>query len=165
LGKDMAIGAKMFNARAETLKEKPAFRAALAKRRCLIPADAFYEWKAGSTPKQPYAIKLAAGGPFCFAGLWENWKRPDGTWLRSCSIITTGANRAMAALHHRMPVILAPEDYALWLGESDGNSDALLRPCPDQWLEIYPVDPKVGKVANDDPSLLAISLAPGEASP
>jgi putative SOS response-associated peptidase YedK len=157
--KDAAIGAKMFNARAETLAQKPAFRTALAKRRCLIPADAFYEWKAGTTPKRPYAIRMADASVFCFAGLWENWKRPDGTWQRSCVVITTDANARMAELHHRMPVIVAPADYALWLGEVEGDHAKLLRPCPDDWLDIYPVGFGVNKVANDDPSLIAISAA------
>jgi putative SOS response-associated peptidase YedK len=155
--KDAAIAGKTFNARAETLADKPAFRAALASRRCLIPADAFYEWKAGSQPKQPFAIRRRDHAPFCFAGLWENWRQPDGQWLRTCTIITTAANAALAPLHHRMPVILDAADYPLWLGEQPGTTEqrqALLRPCPPDWLEVYAVGPAVGKVAIDDPSLL-----------
>jgi putative SOS response-associated peptidase YedK len=147
----------LINARAETIADKPSFRQALLKRRCVIPADAFYEWRAGSQPKQPYAIRSSAGGMLCFAGIWENWRQPNGDWLRSCAIITTAANTAMAALHDRMPAILAPEDIRLWLGDQPADParvQALLRPCPDDWLEIYPVDPAVNRVGVDQPWFL-----------
>lgn len=125
--KDPAIGARMINARAETAQEKPAFRAAFRRRRCLVPADGFYEWSAIGKSKQPYYITMANGAPFAFAGLWETWVGPDGSALDSCTILTTEPNELMAALHNRMPVILAPEDYAFWLGDgSDAAKDQLI---------------------------------------
>lgn len=155
--KDASGAAQMINARAETLRDRPAFRGALAQRRCLIPADGFYEWRPGSKPKQPFLIRLAQGGLFCFAGLWENWLRPDGQWQRSCAIITTDATPALQALHHRMPVILDPADYDLWLGDRPAESaerEALLRPFPGELLSIVPVSSAVNQVRNDGPELI-----------
>lgn len=147
--KDPSMGARMSNARAETVADKPSFRAPFKRSRCIVPADAFYEWRAG-TPKQPFAIRAAGGGLLAFAGLWDRWEGPSGV-LETCTIITTAANGAMAPIHDRMPVILAREDYGRWLDE---GGTALLRPCPDAWLEVRPVGPRVGDVRNDDPSLL-----------
>jgi putative SOS response-associated peptidase YedK len=155
--KDAKGGPQMINARAESLGEKPAFRGALAQRRCLIPADGFYEWQQDKAPKQPFLITLSEGGPFCFAGLWENWRQPDGVWLRSCAIITTRATPALHFLHHRMPVILDPADYGLWLGEETGNiaqREALLRPYDGAKLAITAVGTAVNQVRNEGPELI-----------
>lgn len=127
--KDPSCSARLINCRAENIAT--TFRDAFARRRCLIPASAFYEW--GGRPKRPYTARLKDGGLFAFAGLWENWRQPDGSWLRSCSIVTTTANALIAAFHHRMPVILPPADHAAWLGEETATPDdllALLRPYP-----------------------------------
>ena len=114
--KDPSIGARMINARAETVAEKPSFRAAFRRRRCLIPADGFYEWQKQGSRKQPYLIGLTDDQPFALAGLWETWQGPDGSLLESCTILTTDPNELMAPLHNRMPVMLAPDDYEQWLG-------------------------------------------------
>lgn len=162
--KDASVGAKLFNARADGLADKPSFRDAFAKRRCLIPADAFYEWALGGKPRQPFAIRRPDGQPFAFAGLWENWKGPDGEWVRTVTIITTEANGLLAGLHHRMPAILHPADYAKWLGDEPASPQellALLRPCPEDWLEIFAIGPAVNRAAADGPELL-LPKTPGE---
>lgn len=156
--KDPAIPAGMINARAETLAEKPSFREAFRRRRCLIPADVFYEWKAGSKPKQPWAIRRRDGGVMAFAGLWERWQRPGGPVIESCAIVTTRANAVLAPLHDRMPVIIEAGDFALWLGEETAPADGLarlLQPLADSVLEAYPVNPAVNSPRNDGPGLLA----------
>jgi len=157
-------GAPMINARAETLAEKPAFRAALCCRRCLVPADGFYEWQQGpggaNGKKQPFYIHRPDGRPFAFAGLWETWT--DSTahlTIESCTIVTTEANRALRELHERMPVVLAPADYALWLdsGVSEpGRLQHLLAPCGEDELVAEPVSTHVNRVANDDPQCIAV---------
>lgn len=155
--KDPSVGAKMINARSETVAEKPAFRAALRQRRCLIPADGFYEWQAQAGGKQPFHIRLAEGGPFALAGLWEHWKTPEGGWLHSCTILTTEANELMRPLHERMPVILPAEHHARWLdpGLHDaGPLQELLRPFPADQMLAYPVSKAVNKVGNDGPELV-----------
>jgi putative SOS response-associated peptidase YedK len=121
------------NARAETIDKAPSFRQAFTKRRCLIPADGFYEWRKTAKPKLPFAIAMKDGRPFTFAGLWENWKDPEsGEWLRTCTIITGEPNELVAQIHPRMPVILPAQHHAAWLGETDGgNLKALLVPSPD----------------------------------
>ena len=172
--KDPAIGVKMINARSETVAEKPAFRAAFRRRRCLIPASGFYEWqKQPNGPKQPFWISAAAGGLLTFAGLWETWLSPDGGELQTCAIITTEANDALRPVHHRMPVILAPADFAAWLDVRDETAtaaaSALLRPAPDAAAAARPVSTRVNNVRNDDASLIepvaAVSVArtPGDA--
>ncbi len=156
--KDPAIGARMINARAETLAEKPAFRSAFRQRRCLIPADGFYEWQKRDTgPKQPYRIAGRDGGPFAFAGLWERWRDPaEGRDIESCAIITTGANALLSPIHNRMPVVLAPESYDLWLGpEAElGQVQALLAADSGVDLMATAISTRVNKVANDDPEVL-----------
>ncbi|TNE30951.1 MAG: SOS response-associated peptidase [Alphaproteobacteria bacterium] len=146
--KDITIGNKLINARAETLAEKPSFRGALKYRRCIIPADGFYEWQKQETGKQPFNIRRKNCEPMGFAGLWEEWGEDR---LQSFTIITTAANNTIKALHDRMPVILPPDDYAAWLEKGD---TALLTPCPDDWLETYPVNKRVNSPANNDASLL-----------
>jgi putative SOS response-associated peptidase YedK len=158
----------LINARGESLSEKPAFRAAIKRRRCLIPADGFYEWKSEGDRKQPYVVRARSGGSFVFAGLWETWTGPNGEELDTVAIVTTEANTALRHIHGRMPVILAPEDFGLWLS---GNGDAvavraLIRPAPADMLEAFPVSTAVNRVANDDPKLLEplpAGLAPAPA--
>jgi putative SOS response-associated peptidase YedK len=153
--KDPAIGNKMINARAETVSEKPSFRSAFKKRRCLILADGFYEWKKTDDGKQPYHVKMEDGSPFAFAGLWETWK--DGPEIRSCTIITTEANDLMNEIHHRMPVILPPEDYDMWLDPDFEEKEALtslLKPYPADAMEAYPVSRRVNKPSNNEPSVV-----------
>jgi putative SOS response-associated peptidase YedK len=156
--KDRAIGQRMINARAETIAEKPAFRSAFRRRRCLIPADGFYEWAAGPVPKQPYHIARRDGAVFAFAGLWELWRSPEGDRLASCSIVTTRANAALRGVHERMPVLLDPSDYALWLDPAiadAGRLRQLLVPCPDAWLALRTVGLRVNDTRNDDPECAA----------
>jgi putative SOS response-associated peptidase YedK len=152
--KDPSIGNRMINARAETVAEKPAFRRAFSRRRCLIPADGFYEWASGSTPKQPYLITRPDEGLFAFAGLFEEWDGKDGDAVRSCTIVTTAANATVAPIHDRMPVILDPKAYRVWLGEGDDGAEAamaLMAPCPDSWLRRHPVGLRVNDPRHDDP--------------
>lgn len=156
--KDASGGAKLMNARAEGVAEKPSFRDAFARRRCLVPADGFYEWRAEGKRKQAYAVALRSGEPMALAGLWEGWKSPEGEWLRTFSIVTTEANAKQALVHHRMPVILPREDWAAWLGETSAEPEelqAMLRPCPPEWLASWPVGARVGKVSENDAGLLA----------
>lgn len=157
--KDIAIGSRMINARAETLAEKPSFRSAFKSRRCLIVADGFYEWQPQPKgPKQPYLIGLKDGEPFAFAGLWERWeKAPDGQPVESCTVVTTEANDLVRPIHDRMPVILAHEDYDTWLDASRNSPDVvgkLLRPFPSDRMEAVPVSTRVNSVRNDDPACL-----------
>ncbi len=171
--KDPAMGVKMINARAETVAEKPAFRAPFRRRRCLIPASGFYEWqnrpgeKGRGGPKQPFWITAADGGLLTFAGLWESWLSPEGSELRTCAIITTDANDALSPIHHRMPVILAPGDYDAWLDVRDETAtaaaSALLRPAPDELTTAWPVSTRVNNVRNDDAHLTE-ALEPGAPS-
>ncbi|GGC46735.1 DUF159 family protein [Siccirubricoccus deserti] len=156
--KDASGAAKMINARSESIAEKPAFREAFARRRCLVTADGFYEWRSEGKAKQPFAIALADGEPMALAGLWEGWRAPDGSILRSCTIVTGEANAKLAPLHHRMPMILPRAHWPLWLGEEPAGPDellALLRPCPEDRVLVWPVSPRVNKVAENDAGLLA----------
>lgn len=155
--KDARGAARMINARAETVAEKPAFRDAFRQRRCLVAADGFYEWQVKDKAKQPFAIAMADGAPMSLAGLWEGWRASDGSVLRSFTIITTEATPRLAPLHDRMPVILPPQAWDAWLGEVLAEPDellALLRPLPGEHLRVWPVSPRVGKVAEDDAGLL-----------
>ena len=152
---DLKSARKPINARSETAATSPMFKAAFARRRCLVPAEAFYEWQATPAGKAPFAIGRADGRPLAFAGLWEGWRGPDGAVVRSFAILTTTANQAMAALHERMPVILEPGDWPLWLGEQDGEPATLLRPAAHGVVRLWPVDRAVGNVRNDGPQLLA----------
>lgn len=160
--KDPSTGQRAFNARAESVREKPMFRSALAKRRCLVPADAFYEWqRLGSgtgARKQPWCFRAADGSMLAFAGLWEVWRpRPDEPWIPSCTIITTEANDLMAPIHDRMPVVLAEDDYEAWLvaGELDEvELERLLSPPPDDVLVCYEVGSEVGNSKAEGPQLV-----------
>ncbi len=149
--KDISIGAKLINARADSLAAKPAFRDAVARRRCIIPASGFYEWQGTGAAKTPWYITTVSGEPLSFAGLWERWKSPEGEWLRSATIITTDANTTLRPLHNRMPVVLDRADVERWLAEGDA---ALLRPCPDDRLTAWPVSRRVNGVKNDAPDLI-----------
>jgi putative SOS response-associated peptidase YedK len=165
-----ALGPPMINARSETLAEKPMFRSAVRRRRCLIPADGFYEWQQGAggakSKKQPYYIHRPDGGPFAFAGLWEIWKQselsagPDAPLtIESCTIVTTEAKAKLRELHERMPVVLAPCDYEMWLDPKVEDPKALahlLAPCGEEELVAEPVGTHVNRVANDDPRCIAV---------
>ncbi|WP_374632784.1 SOS response-associated peptidase [Ferrovibrio sp.] len=154
--KDKTRAAAMMNARGESLHEKPTFREAFAERRCLIPADAFYEWKGEGRGKQPYAVRpCAPDGLFAFAGIWDRWRDPVTREIhRSFAIVTTAANSLLAPLHERMPVILPAESWPLWLGEQPGDPQGLIRSYPADLMHAYPVNAAVGNVANDDAALL-----------
>jgi putative SOS response-associated peptidase YedK len=155
--KDLKIGYPTFNARAEGLDTRPAFRTAWTSgRRCLVIADGYYEWR--SADKQPFAVALGNRGPMTFAGLWDLWRAPDGQALKSFTIITTTANDLLQPLHNRMPVLLAPDRWAGWLGEkavTDAELKAMLTPFPGAGMAFWPVDRRVGNVRNDDPDLFA----------
>ncbi len=155
--KEMNIGYKMINARAETLAEKPAFKRPFRRQRCIIPADGFYEWKGAGKEKQPFYIRLKSGEPFGFAGLWDRWQAPDGTVYHTCTIVTTQANALLADLHPRMPVILRPEDEHLWLDrrlEDPHLLQDLLKSYPAEEMEVYPVSNEVNTAKNDYPALV-----------
>jgi putative SOS response-associated peptidase YedK len=155
---DPAIGARMINARAETVAEKPAFRAAFTRRRCLIPADGFYEWQRVDGQKQPFYIRLHREQPFAFAGLWESWRGADGTVIDSCTLLTTEANGVLRPIHARMPVILKSDDYARWLDPELRQPEPLLdllQPYPEAEMQSYPVSTHVNRATNDDPQCIA----------
>jgi putative SOS response-associated peptidase YedK len=149
------------NARSETAGRSGMFRGALAARRCLIPADAFFEWKTVHDGKQPYAIARRDRAPIAFAGLWEGWKSLDGETLRTFTILTTGANDDMAMLHSRMPVILEQQDWATWLGEDAGDHLALMRPAGAGVVRVWPVGRAVNSVRNNGAELLVPIVDPG----
>lgn len=157
--KDIKVGYSTFNAKAETVAGKPAFREPFRRRRCLVPVDSFYEWqKRGPSEKQPYAIALKSGRLMVLAGLWDAWKSPAGETLLSFTILTGPANDLMARVHDRMPVILPEAAWGRWLGETPATQaelQALLVPCPSDDLVAWPVDKRVGNVRNDDPGLIA----------
>ncbi|GAB4378590.1 MAG: SOS response-associated peptidase [Elainellaceae cyanobacterium] len=162
--KDPQIGARMINARAETVTEKPSFRAAFKRRRCLIPADGFYEWQRSPQGKQPYYFQLDQHQPFAFAGLWEHWQSGAGDEIESCTILTTEANDVLRPVHDRMPVILHPQDYDLWLDpEVQGGRDLqeLLHPYPEEEMQRYAVSKKVNNPRHDNADCLEpVSLEP-----
>ena len=152
--KDLKACKRPINARAETMASAGMFRGALAARRCLVPADAFYEWKTVRGGKQPFAISRTNAALLAFAGLWESWRDADGEVLRTFTIATTTANADMAKLHDRMPVILEPADWPVWLGEQDGDYGGLLRPAPAGTVRLWPVSRAVNNVRNNGPDLL-----------
>lgn len=154
--KDPKTFTLLINARGESVTDKPAFRAAMRRRRCLFPADGFYEWKTEGGRKRPFFARLASGGPMAFAGLWEAWTGPNGEEMETAAIVTTGANRTLSAIHHRAPVIVPPEAFDLWLDcdKVDGKTAAaLITPAPEGLLEVYEVSPAVNRIANDSPAL------------
>ncbi len=157
--KDPKIGSQMINARCETVLEKPAFRQAIKFHRCIIPCSGFYEWSHSGDHKQPYYIHMADGSPMCLAGLWDQWKRPgEANFLESFTILTTTGNKLMAPIHDRMPVILHPDDYYLWLSHSMHDPKQLLgmyQPFPSNLLDAYKVSDFVNNVRFDGPVCIA----------
>lgn len=156
--KDVSIGSKLINARSETVHEKPSFKHALARRRCLVIADGFYEWE--RTTKQPLHFRVRGGELFAFAGLYEEWHSPDGSSLRTCTILTTQANALVSPIHERMPVILqSPDDEAAWLDVArvkPAEVAPLFVPFPEELMDGRSVSKRVGSPANDDPELLVL---------
>jgi putative SOS response-associated peptidase YedK len=151
--KDPSVAVQMINARSETAATKPAFRDPLANRRCLIPADGFYEWQRRGKAKQPYCFEVNDGELFAFAGLWDRWKDPNGNWVKTCSILTTTPNAVTSAVHDRMPVILEPDSYDLWLDPGMTNVEAvpeMLKPYYARQMRCYPISTRINYVVNDD---------------
>jgi putative SOS response-associated peptidase YedK len=156
--KDIKVGFSTINAMAETIDAKPVFREAFRRRRCLVPVEAYYEWKKlDAKTRQPYAFALAEGGFMALVGLWETWKSPAGEVVRSFTIATTAPNELAAAIHNRMPVILPPDSWPAWVGEAEAEGaalKALLAPYPADRMTMWPVSSRVGNVKNNDPSLI-----------
>jgi putative SOS response-associated peptidase YedK len=162
--KDESTAARLINARAETVAEKPSFRAAFRKRRCIVPANGFYEWATRPDGKQPFYIHSPDGSLLALAGLWERWMRPeDAAAIDTFTIVTTSANAMVGALHDRMPVILTPDDVAAWLDPETAPEvlQSLLMPCPDERLVSHPVSRVVGNVRNEGPELIEAREAVG----
>jgi len=156
--KDPTIGSRLINARSETIHEKPAFKNAFAKRRCLVLADGFYEWQKGAGPKgrsQPYFFRRKDGSPFAFAGLWEFWRSPEGEEVRSCTIITCDANELVKPVHDRMPAMLSGDDLWQWLKQDrPGDLLGMLKPYPVDQMECYPVSAMVNRPEVETPELV-----------
>ena len=155
--KDPRIGARLINARIESVAEKPAYRAAFRRRRCLLPARGFYEWQRRGSRKQPYYVHLRGGELFAFAGLFEHWRSPEGDSIDTCTILTTEACEPIRDIHPRMPVVLSPEVYALWLDPTLQAPDrlrGLLELLPPEVWEVYPVSTHVNSPAHDDPTCI-----------
>jgi putative SOS response-associated peptidase YedK len=167
--KDPANFALLINARGESVCEKPAFRNAMKYRRCLIPADGFYEWQStGSGQKQPFYIHARSGEPLAFAGLWETWTGPNGEEVDTAAIVTTRANATLAPLHDRMPVIVSPDAFDLWLDCANVDArtaEALIAPAPDDQFEFWPVSALVNRTGNDNPALMQRGVADSPAAP
>ena len=156
--KDLSIGSRMINARAETVADRPAFRDALRHRRCLVLADGFYEWQRTGRAKRPMRVTMRSGEPFAFAGLWSTWKDPDGNRIPSCAIITTASSDLLAPVHDRMPVVLPRDMEEFWLDPEVEDPDVLasaLTPYPDDAMEVYEVSDLVNSAANDGPEVIA----------
>ena len=163
--KDPSIGAKLNNARGESVGEKPSFRGAFAKRRCLVPVSGFYEWKTEGRSKQPYYFSLKSGTPIALAGLWESWKTPEGGIVRTACIITTAANALMAPVHDRMPVIVGEADWQNWLGAPSDDVRSVIRPYDANDLQAWPVARRVSRTGEDDEGLIAPLSSMAEISP
>ena len=161
--KDLKKARKPINARSETIAKSGMYREAFAKRRCLVPAQIYYEWRDDPEGKTPFAVARVDGEPVALAGIWETWKSPDGERLQTFATITTDANSLLAPIQDRMPVIVQREDWPLWLGEVDGEVAALLRPAAKDVLRFWPIDKKVGNVRNDGPDLIE-PVVPAEAA-
>jgi putative SOS response-associated peptidase YedK len=159
--KDAGHARRPINARAETVATSGMYRGAFARRRCLVPAAAFYEWKAVDGGKQPYAIARADGEPLALGGIWESWRAPDGEVQRTFAIVTTRPNAEMTGLHNRMPVVIGPDDWPAWLGEVEADPAALLAPPPDGTLRAWPVRRAVNSARNNGREL----LEPAETAP
>jgi len=156
--KDPAIGNRLINARAETVQEKPSFRNAFRRHRCLIPTNGFYEWQRQERGKQPYFVRMRDGRVFAFAGLWDRWESPDDGVIETCAILTTAANAVLAPIHDRMPVILPQTEYARWLDPALKDPDSLsplLVPFPPEEMLAIPVSPRVNAPSTDDEKCIA----------
>jgi len=154
--KDPQAFSLLINARADSLLERPAFKNAMRYRRCLVPATGFYEWHRQGRAKQPYWVRRRGGGPLALAGLWETWADQDGGEIDSATIVTVDANATVRPIHDRMPAIVAPADFDVWLTSPDpGEAMALLKPAPDDLLEAIPVSDRVNRAEPDDPGLIA----------
>ncbi len=156
--RDEKIASRLFNARSETLDTSGAFRESFRKRRCIVPADGFYEWQRSGGARRPFLVHRVDGTPLALAGLWSGWHHPEtGEVIRTFTIVTTAANRALAAIHDRMPVVLERADWSHWLDPTltdVGELAGLLQPAPDEELELYPVRPLVNSVRNEGPELI-----------
>lgn len=156
--RDPAIGSRMINARSETAAEKPSFRTAFKRRRCLIPSDGYFEWTKRAGKKAPMYIKRRDREIFAFAGLWENWKKPDGSWLGAFAILTTEANDFIRPIHHRMTVMIEPEDYDTWLSEDELTPEQwlpLMAGCESERLTAFEVSTQVNRPINDNPTVIS----------
>ncbi len=166
--KDPKTISLLFNARGETLNERPAFKNAMKRRRCLIPANGFYEWKRNGASNRPYFVQKKDGGSLAFAGLWETWIGPNGEELDTAAIITTDASPLIQSIHHRMPVILEPDVWDMWLDTArvdERMAGALIAAAPDELLEVYEVAPAVNRAIHDGPELIARYTAPPVTEP
>lgn len=152
--KDPGIGTKLNNARGESVAEKPSFRDAFKRRRCLIPANGYFEWKTEGKIKQPYYISLKSGEPMAMGGLWESWKAPDGSILRTVCVVTTSPNTVMEPIHDRMPVIVAPENWQSWLSGMPNDVAGMIAPYRDEELQAWTVSRRVSKTQDDDAGLI-----------
>ena len=155
--KDISIGSRMVNARSESLPDKPSFRNAVRFRRCIVPASGFFEWKLEGSHKVPYYIRLSDGAPMGLAGIWEAWKTPEGSFLETFTILTTSANPLITPIHDRMPVILHPDAYDLWLDKDVNNPEQLqllYPPYPADLMTLYPVSTLVNSPRNDNPACI-----------
>jgi putative SOS response-associated peptidase YedK len=158
-GSGFVTTAFFFRELSESAADKPAFRSAFRFRRCLVLADGFYQWKKEKAGKQPYLFRMADGSPFAFAGLWERWTGPEGGTIESCTLLTTDANQIVEPIHDRMPVILRPEDYDLWLDPEVKDPELLkplLRPDASEEMVVEPVSPKVNKASCDAPDCVEV---------
>jgi putative SOS response-associated peptidase YedK len=152
--KDLTKARKPINGRSESIATSGMFRDAFARRRCLVPAPVYYEWRDDPDGKTPFAVARLDGEPVAFGGVWETWKSPDGTLLQTFATITTDANRQLVGIQDRMPVIIERQDWPLWLGEIDGDPASLLRPAPEDALRLWRVGKAVGNVKNDGAGLI-----------
>jgi putative SOS response-associated peptidase YedK len=155
--KDPKTFSLVLQARSDSVLDKPSFKNAMKRRRCLIPADGFYEWNEDTTPRRPYVVRPTHGGPVAFAGLWESWMGPNGEEMETVAVITTDANKTLHPIHHRMPAVIAPEAFDLWLdclNVDDKTAAALLGPAPEDLFEAYEISTAVNRVANDHSGLL-----------
>jgi putative SOS response-associated peptidase YedK len=165
--KDPRSFALLVNARGESVNDRPAFRLAMRRRRCLFPADGFYEWRREGKDRRPFFVRAKSGGPLAFAGLWETWSGPNGEEMETAAIVTTTANRTLASIHDRMPVIIAPDAFDFWLDCNKVDADtaaALIAPARDDLLEAYEISPAVNRVANDSPELIEPVTTPMSAA-
>jgi len=152
--KELAKARKPINARYETVAQTPMFKVAFARRRCLVPLAAYYEWRHDPTGKTPFAIARRDGSPIAFGGMWEEWRSPDGEMLRTFATMTTKANPELALIQDRMPVMIEKDDWPVWLGDAEGDPQALMHPLPSDRFRVWPVSRAVNSVKNDGPELL-----------